>query len=203
MTIKIEQPNVLIGEGREDEQFFRAFIDHLGLHKIQVLPIGGKTQLRQNLKALTLSPSFTDVKSLGITRDANNDPSAAFQSIRDALSDLKLPVPNSPLVPVGNQPRVAVMILPKKNQPGMLEDLCLKSVENTVTTLCVNQYFDCLQKQKIPLPLNMSKAKTQVFIASKPKAGLRLGEAAQAGYWPWDNQAFDQLKKFLELLIKY
>jgi len=62
----------------------------------------------------------------------------------------------------------------------------------------VEQYFECLQQEELPLPDNISKAKVQVFLASRCKAGLRLGEAAQAGYWPWDDQAFRQVRDFLQ-----
>jgi hypothetical protein len=198
MTIEITKPNLLVGEGREEELFFGALIKHLGLQNIQVMGIGGKTNLRQNLKALTLSPRFTEVVSLGIVRDANDNLSAAFQSVHDALQAVNLPAPGRPLVPTGDSPQVTVMILPEEDAPGMLEDLCLKSVGQDSATPCVAQYFRCLQQEGLSLPDNMSKAKVQVFLASRRKAGLRLGEAAQVGYWPWDEKAFEQAKIFLQ-----
>jgi hypothetical protein len=80
----------------------------------------------------------------------------------------------------------------------MLEDLCLKAVVQDPAMLCVEQYFECLQQEELPLPDNISKAKAQVFLASRRKAGLRLGEAAQAGYWPWEAKAFEQVRDFLQ-----
>jgi len=198
MAVRIEQPNVLVVEGREEELFFGAFIQHLGLQNIQTMPIGGKEQLRRNLKALVVSPGFSEVIFLGVVRDANADPGAAFQSVHDALQAVNLPAPEYPLVPVGERPRVAVMILPEESAPGMLEDLCLKAVVQDPAMLCVEQYFECLQQEELPLPDNISKAKVQVFLASRRKAGLRLGEAAQAGYWPWDGKAFEQVRDFLQ-----
>jgi len=127
MAVRIEQPNVLVVEGREEELFFGAFIQHLGLQNIQTMPIGGKEQLRRNLKALVVSPGFSEVIFLGVVRDANADPGAAFQSVHDALQAVNLPAPEYPLVPVGERPRVAVMILPEASAPGMLEDLCYVS----------------------------------------------------------------------------
>jgi hypothetical protein len=198
MAVKIEQPNVLVVEGREEELFFGALIKHLGLENIQTMPIGGKEQLRRNLKALAVSPGFSEVISLGIVRDANGDPDAAFQSVHDALQTVNLPAPDRPLMPVGGRPRVAVLILPEVGTPGMLEDLCLRAIAQDPAMLCVEQYFKCLQQEGLSLPDNMSKAKVQVFLASRPKAGLRLGEAAQAGYWPWNENAFEQVRDFLQ-----
>jgi hypothetical protein len=198
MAVELTKPNILIVEGREEELFFGALIEHLGLQNIQIMPIGGKEQLRRNLKALARSPSFAKVVSLGIVRDANANPSAAFQSVRDALQAVNLPAPDRPLVPTGRKPQVTVMIVPEGDAPGMLEDLCLGSVQSDPASLCVEQYFQCLQQRGLPMPHNMPKARIQVFLASRPEAGKRLGEAAQAGYWPWNDATFEPVERFLQ-----
>jgi len=198
-TLDVIHPYILVVEGKEEEVFFRELIRRLGLPKIQIVPIGGKSNLRQNLKILAKSPRFNDtVISLGIVRDADDNWSAAFQSVRDALQAAGLTAPESQLASVGNKPRVTIMILPESGASGMLEDLCLKTVENDHANLCVEQYFQCLQQQGLPLPRNMAKARVQVFLASKPEPGKRLGEAAEAGYWPWDDLAFEEVKNFLK-----
>ncbi len=200
-TIEIEKPNILIVEGRDEELFFDSLIKHLELDNIQILDIGGKTIFRDRLNALITSPRFSEVSTLGIVRDANSNPSAAYQSICNALQSVKLSIPERPLIMAGSNPRVVVLILPKEDEPGMLEDLCLKSVESDPALTCTEQYFQCLQIQNIPLPHNTSKAKTQVFLASRHEAGKRLGEAAQAGYWSWDSNAFEQVRNFLRQMI--
>nr|BAL54915.1 hypothetical conserved protein [uncultured Acetothermia bacterium]BAL60051.1 hypothetical conserved protein [Candidatus Acetothermum autotrophicum] len=199
-TIGIKEPVILIVEGGEDKQFFQALIQHLGLSGIDIMGIGGKDQIKANLKALRNSSGFTIVRSLGIVRDADDDPRAAFQSVCSALQNAGLPVPDRPLVSVGSNPAVTVMILPDINTPGALEDLCLQAVANDPALPCIEQYFECLQKQGF-LPKNISKAKVQAFLASRIEAGKRLGEAAQAGYWPWDSSALDQVKNFLQHII--
>lgn len=198
MAIEIAKSNVLVVEGREEELFFKALIQHLGLQDIQIMPIGGKEKLRPNLKTIVISPGFAEVISLGVMRDANDNPDATFQSICDALQAAKLPVPRRPLISTGDSPRVTVMILPEEDMPGMLEDLCLRAVTQDLAMPCVEQYFHCLQQQGLSLPKNLSKAKVQAFLASKPEAGKRLGEAAQAGFWPLDDKAFEKVKFFLK-----
>jgi hypothetical protein len=104
-SIEITRPTVLLVEGKDDKLFFEAFINNQGLQNIQTLDIGGKTRLRQNLKVLKKTPKFSElVISLGVVRDANTDPTAAFQSVRDALQSVNLPAPERPLVPVGDAP---------------------------------------------------------------------------------------------------
>lgn len=200
MTIKITQPSLLVVEGKEEELFFGAFIEHLGLQNIQIMGIGGKTNLRRNLRALALSPQFAETVSLGVVRDADDNPKAAFQSVRDALQAANLPAPGRALVPAGDRPQVSVMILPEESAPGMLEDLCLGAVARDPAMLCVERYFACLQQEGLSLPDNMSKAKVQAFLASRRKSRLRLGVAAQVGYWPWDEKAFEQVRSFLVCL---
>jgi hypothetical protein len=198
----VTEPYVLVVEGIDEERFFGAFIKQLALTKIQIFPIGGKTKLRENLPALLLTPGFPIVTSLGIVRDADSDPNATFQSICDALQNVNLPVPSKPLEIIGNKPSTSIIILPGNNQPGQLEDLCLTSVEQDPAMTCVESYFNCLKKKNIPEQKNIAKAKVHTFLASKLEADRRLGEAAQAGYWPLDNQAFEQVKSFLQALVR-
>ncbi len=198
MALNVEQRRLIVVEGREEELFFGALIRHLGLQGIQILPIGGKKQLRRNLKTLALSRGFSEVAFLGVVRDANNDPNAAFQSVRDAMQAVKLPAPEHPLVLVGEKPRVAILILPEEGMPGMLEDLCLRAVAGDPAFFCVEEYLKCLKIRGLLLPDNISKARVQAFLASRSKAGLRLGEAAEAGFWRWDEKAFAQVRTFLQ-----
>jgi len=193
---EITQSCVLVVEGEEDKFFFEAFNKYLGLERIQVVPLG-KTKLRTNLKTLLLTSGHENILSLAIVRDADLNAASAFQSICDALKAVDLPAPTRPLISTGQNPQVTVMILPQEGVNGMLEDLCLRSVTGDSATPCVDQYFECLQERNIPLAQNMSKARVQVFLASKKKT-LRLGEAAQAGYWPFSDVAFAQVKSFLQ-----
>ncbi len=201
MVVEISEPNLLIVEGKEDVLFFTALTKHLNLENIQIAGIGGKNTLRAELKQIRKSRSFLDlVTSLGIVRDADENPKGAFQSVSSALKAAELPVPKRPLVSVDNTPRVTVMILPDANTSGMLEDVCLKAIENEAAMNCTKQYFECLQQQSLSLPKDISKAKIQVYLAAL-EAEIRLGVAAQKGFWPWEHPAFDEVKRFLELVV--
>lgn len=137
MRISIKEAKILVVEGRDEEMFFSALMAHLGLADIQILPIGGKTQLRRNLKALKAAPNFTNVVSLGIVRDADTNATSAFQSVCGALRAANLSVPEQILVATGTSPQVAVMILPNGKDPGMLEDLCLAAAADDSVMPCV------------------------------------------------------------------
>jgi len=200
MAIEILHPHLLVVEGEDDAGFFRSFVKHLGFTGIQVLPIGGKTKTRENLKLLTVSPGFSEVATLVICRDADENPTGAFQSVRDSLKVVGLPTPDRPFELCDGEPRVMIMILPEEEKTGALEDLCLSSVRDDAILYCVEQHFQCLKDQTVSLPKNIAKAKVQVFLGSKEASGKSLGVAAQAGYWPMDSNAFAGIRKCLSLI---
>ena len=200
-SIEIIKPNLLLVEGKDDVGFFEGLITHLDLNDIQIINVGSTSKYGDRLKAIRNSPNFKKIViSIGIVRDADTNSDAAFQSISGYLRSAKLPVPEKPLKPSKSTPQVTVMILPKEGEPGMLEDLCLSSVVSDSAFPCMEAYFQCLQENGLSLPNKISKAKVQVFLASRQKVGLSLGVAAKAKLWPFDDNAFDQVKTFLQMI---
>ncbi len=195
MTEEITASRLLVVEGVDEIYLFDALIRHLELEKIQIWALEGKAGLRAKFKALTLATGFSRVTFLGVVRDADDDPNAAFSSIQDALGYVGLSVPQETMTPVGAKPTVIVMLFPDKG-PGMLEDVCLAAVQNDPAMACVDKYFSCLRDDGISSFQNASKSKVQAFLASRREV-KRLGEAAQAGYWPWKAQAFRPVTDFL------
>ncbi len=178
-------------------RFFGAFIAHLRLQGVQVVSTEGKAKLRAMLKAITeTAPS--DLLSVTVVRDADDDPDAAFQSVQDALRAAGLAVPAAPSLSAGERPRVTVVILPEPGSPGALEDLCLAAIGRDPAVPCMDGFFRCLGEQSLPHPRSMSKARVHAFLASREEPGLRLGEAAEKGYWPWDDEVFNPLRTIFQ-----
>jgi len=198
--IRLQKPKLLVVEGKDDECFFCALVESLGIDNIQVAGVGGKNQFRRQLQAIVKDDDFSKVISLGVVRDADANPAASFQSVRESLRDSGLPNPKKPLFFTQGLPRVAVMIIPSHKQKGALEDLCLEAVSEDPALTCVNQYFECLDSQDIDLPKDLSKAKIRVFLSSREDPTLPLGISAQKGYWPLDSKAFATVKGFLKSL---
>ncbi|MCY4526213.1 MAG: hypothetical protein OXB89_06355 [Anaerolineaceae bacterium] len=194
---------MLVVEGQDDRRFFEALLKHCGISDFQVLQFAGVSNLSSRLDALRIVEGFATVTTLGVVRDANGNRNAAFQSVQDALRAARLPVPSRPLVLAGNQPRVSVMILPPEEIAGgmMLEDLCLKAVENDPAMRCVDDYFRCLEKQNVSLRESaIPKARLHAFLASRERPGLRLGEAAEKNDIPLDSPVFEPVVNFLRQL---
>jgi len=194
--IEIKEGNVVLVEGYDDKRFLDSLIKYLGLSGIQTIALGGASNLRPHLDVLKISPEFHKVGTLTMILDSDSDPAGTLQSACAHLSNTGLAVPKKLRSFAPGHPRTCVYLMPRDNMQGMIEDLCLESVAGEPEMVCVDSYFACLKAKGHSYPRNESKAKVQVFLASKEKV-LQFGPASEAGYWPWDCTAFKDLRDFL------
>jgi hypothetical protein len=199
-TDQIVKPKLLIGEGKDEQVFCEALLRHLGLTGVQVGEYGGKDKLADVLYAFPRRPDFPQVVSLGILRDADGDAGGAFQKVCTALRNANLAYPVAHSQGAGASPRVSVFILPDGQNDGMLEDLCLAAVQADPATPCVEEFFTCVQRQSGRQPRIPAKARVQAWLASHLESDLRMGLAAQRGYWPFDAPTFSPLITFVRSL---
>lgn len=80
-TTPFSRPKVLIGEGRDEVNFFQSLLTRLGLIDIQVEEYGGKGNLARYVREFGVRPGHENVIALGITRDADASVINVFQSI--------------------------------------------------------------------------------------------------------------------------
>lgn len=197
---ELTKPKLLIGEGHDEVVFFGALLKHLGIDDVQVTDYRGKQKLPAFLDALKKLPGFSQLESLGVTRDADLDAVGAFASVSNHLMNCGLPAPaSSGNIEVGI-PRVRIMILPDGKQPGMLEDLFLEALGDDSLTQCIGRYFECVGVAKGSAPRLLSKARVHAWLAAQDPPDMRLGIAAQKGLVEWNNPSFDQLRDFLTSL---
>jgi hypothetical protein len=197
---RIEHAKLLLGEGEEEVRFFKSLLKHLDITGVQVAPTSGKGRMHDFLKAIPSLPGFSLLTALGVTRDADDNPTAAFQSVCDGLQKAGFDVPDRPASPTNGKPRVSVFVFPDCAGEGMLETLCLQSVADDAAVRCVDRFFECVKRDAGREPQNIPKARTHAWLASKERPDRRLGEAAEAGYWPFADRAFMQLAEFLKAL---
>jgi hypothetical protein len=193
---KLSGEKLLLGEGDEEDFLFSSLVEHLSLVGIQALSYGGTGEIRRKLEVLKNDPDFPKVKAIGITRDADRDPGAAFQGVRSALRAAQFPVPDAPGGFTAGPLRVGVLIIPS-DRPGMLETLCLESVADDGAMPCVDRFFECVKAGAHREPSNPWKARVHAWLSSKEESHLRLGEAAKRGYWNLDHPAFEPLRSFI------
>ena len=180
----------LLVEGRDEELFFVAFLRSLQMQDVQIRNYQGKDRLGNYLATFTGLSDLDQVQAIGIVRDADTSSSSAFQSVQSALRNTGLPVPRQPLQPSTGIPVVSVFIMPDNNRNGALEQLCLSALADDPAMPCVENFLQCVNDSVPAGPQDQAKAQIHAFLASREDPELRLGEAAQRGYIPWDNPGF-------------
>ena len=174
----------LLVEGREEVQFFQAFLRHLGIGDIQIRDYEGKDNLRRYLLSFTGLNDFVHVRSVAIVRDADDNAPSALQSVQDSLRNAELSVPRGFTTPSDGPPRISVFIMPDNHSAGALEQLCLSALADDSAMSCVDEFLRCVNDRVVDPPKDHQKARIHAFLASRQDPELRLGEAAQRGYIP-------------------
>lgn len=203
---EVQFTKLIIVEGNHERDFFSAWLNHLNLTEIQVLPIGGKTRLAENLRPLVKQPKFSQVESIIIVRDADDNPDGAFQSVCSALSGVNLPVPGSPEHYITqNNIKVAAVITPCNGRVGALEEILLETAETDPLYPAAIEFIssgtrtlDLTQARLAPLPHKQGKAKIHAFLATFEEPDKDPGKAALAGVWNFDHPALNPIREILE-----
>lgn len=199
----IQQSKQLLVEGPDEERLFSALLQHLNIRDVQVVGYGGYSGLRPFLRTFISLPSFDMVQSVAIVADADTNRTNREAGVHDAIAAVSWPTPSGPLqIASSSNIRVVYLVVPSSHPAGMIEDVCLDSVDGDPALACVNDYFECIEQSGLPGPKQvwMSKARVHAFLASREDPRLRLGEAAQRGVWQFGASAFDPLKQLLTML---
>lgn len=205
----INAKKILAVEGKDERNFFDSFLKYLGISDFQIEEVGGKRQFPKKIQALKLIPGFFQadgssiVTHLAIIRDQNGDD--ALSSIKEILRKEGFTPPNNHGQFSEAKPKVGIFIMPGATIEGtMLEDLCLKTVEDHPAMKCVNEFASCVSGL-LKSPKNISKSKAavfraQTFLATQPELVDCVGLAAQKKYWNLESPALAELKEFLSNL---
>ncbi|MFB0555187.1 MAG: DUF3226 domain-containing protein [Phycisphaerae bacterium] len=195
---------VLAVEGLDEKNFFDKLLKYLNITDFQIEDVGGKDKFHDRFPALLKTTGFfapdesPRVTHLGIIRDKDED--EAFESISNIVATAGLKPPTKHSKFSDDNPKVGIFIMPGSKVKGtMLEDLCLKTVENHPAMKCVNEFASCASALEIK-PKNIPKAKVQTFLAAQPEIANSVGVGAQKNYWDFDSPALEELKQFLSHL---
>jgi len=199
---EIRNKKLLVVEGASDVGFFVKLLEKIRIAGVYVLGIDGARTFNERLPRLPKMRGFSKITHLAVVRDRDQDD--AFKSVANILkrkmgfSDV--PANNAEFAT--GSPRIGVFIMPGETVAGrMLEDLCLKTVENDPAMQCVNDFACCVSELQTP-PRNLAKAKAQVFkaqafLAAQPETAGSVGLGAKKGYWNFDAACLAELKGFL------
>lgn len=200
-----EHPKVLLVEGDDEFYLLLQLLEDPALAQcsIDVRIYGGTGELGRTLKALRHSAprGFRQhVTTLAVWRDADQDPVGALREVRGALEAAGFSAPQHSGEFADGVPRVGVFILPDGVSQGALENLCLASAADARPMQCVDDYLTCLQRTGVRLHPNLGKTRTHAFLASREEPGLKIGEAAKAGYWDFSHPVWQPLIEFIKTM---
>lgn len=209
---EIKKPCLLLCEGMDEMQFLIWYLNDKLLKKnsvydkIQILDFGGIRDLAKYLLALKGTGNFDEVERIAIMRDAETDSLAAVSSLNTVLAnDPELQKIISPY---------PYFLLPGKDeqgnwQNGTLEDLCLRIFRESENYELSKRQVQALSSSFLQICEKFRRAdfkrrhknKLHFFLSATDKyVGMKVGEAARAGAYDWDNVALSELKRFLTVL---
>lgn len=203
----IEKESLVIVEGKDEVNFFEKLLGKLEI-SAQVMDIGGKNVFPtdEGFEAIKIIEGYKNIKSLAVIRDADSGKNAAhsaFQSVKTVLERNNVVSPPAPGQFVEQDGlKVGIFIMPDCESEGMLEDLCLKSVDDEPVLKCADKFLDCVNTsvKEDEKPRNLSKAKAQTFLAGKKEIVSSVGLGAKKDYWNFDHECMNKIKEFLENL---
>ena len=213
---KILKENLIFCEGRDEQEFLIQYLNSTALSRepffsndIQVIDFGGNSELAKKLAVLKNMDGFEKVTSLLIIRDAETDAETACLEIQHALGKNNLPVPQKPHCWKGEKLKVGFFLFPVLHdcaKEGTLEDLCLSiladpSADDTLNeiNLFLERLESCCQKSFS----RIFKAKLHTYFSvHNDFVSLKIGEAAAAGAFDWNNAALASLKNFLQEVLR-
>lgn len=193
--------NLVLCEGDDDAAVIKGLCSAAEITNLRIEQLGGKDRLRNHLLQLPKRTEFVTkgVDRVGIVLDADLSRASSWQKLRANVFDAFKVKLDEEGVLHGDQPRVAGMLVGGRSGQGSMEDLCLESVSNQPEYPCLSEYFQCLE-EKTGRKNYRSKARFRAWMATQADFELHVGKAAEAGYLPWADPAFDQLRNFLRLL---
>lgn len=198
--ITLKTRKLLLAEGADACNFLIWAYQAWGATDIQVLDFGGvqNQDLPLYLRQLQMLSGFDEVQTLVVARDAERHADGAVQSMIAQLTNAGLPAPPAPFTFTDTPLRIAYMIFPGyapdgsgRLENGTLEDLCLRTIAGDPVMPCVEDFLQNVQATGEPMP-RPHKSSLYSYLAGKQTlTGLKLGEAARVGAWPWDHSAFE------------
>lgn len=191
---------VLLVEGQDDDHVIRHLCDRAGLLRdFSIVQRGGFSDLSRSIPVELAAPGRL---ALGVVVDANDDPAARWQAVRDRCEHRGIVLPSHPDaegVVVEGRPRVGVWLMPDNQNPGQLEDLVAAMIpaEDVVWRLA-QEFVDRIPEPERPRPA--IKARVHAWLAARASA-RPMGSAIGTGHLDASSPAATSFIRWLQLLF--
>ncbi|MFA5957306.1 DUF3226 domain-containing protein [Hyphomicrobium sp.] len=212
---------LLLCEGVEDAQFFRALIRirNLGAFDVRwVKDVGGTAGISGFKDALIGSvalSNFRKIKHVCLIADCDNHYGEAFKNIKkqiveansDQTVEARFPVPDAPYKLANGSPLLTVLMVPSANKKGALESLIIEAMRDLKffqkALTCAAEALTCSgadkwQQQKV----DKATMITTLAISNTEDPAINLTRlwGRQPDLIPLTHKAFDDIAKALSAL---
>ena len=220
LQLKNETTCLVLCEGVDAKLFLIWLLDYykkqgiINFEHIQVEDFGGITQLTDSIGVWKNISGFKQkIKSLCIIRDAETDFLNSCQAIRGSLEKNHFVAPKHAwTVKEENGFKLAYIVFPGTKDSegnynsGTLEDLCLESLADVDKNKKLEAIEAFINKSKKDFNLQfprLHKTRLHEFLVLHDKyVDCKIGEAAKAGAFNFENPAIKEIVRIFEELIK-
>ena len=152
------------------------------------------------------SPNIRRMKTLLVTRDADDDPASAENSIQGALVRSGLMAPTAPLTWTKGSPKIGYIIFPAvdgSSRAGALEDLCFSLLKDGALLSKSRSFIADVEQDHGDLLKHRDKNILHTYFSATDRfVGKKIGEAANAGAFAWGSSVLKDLCRFIRAGIK-
>jgi hypothetical protein len=198
---------LMLCEGKDDMLVMESLAQHAGLaQQLKFESYDGESKLRAFLANLKVSPEYArgEYKKILVTRDADRDYAAAWQSVKDSIQSIFSAAITNPgeWTTLEFGVRIAAWIIPGPGQAGMIETLCLDAVRAKTPEMfaCLDPFVECLSSQWGDAPHEKIRFVLWTIIAQGQGAQDRLSidRAIRNIDFNWDDSAYVRLKELFQ-----
>lgn len=205
----------LVCEGGWDVAFLNAILERLRLERVTVFAIEGKSNFRERyINNIIKHPNFPNLQSFGIILDANGDQTDSVnQTLTQINQVLRVcfgtgnnfikhgevkPLKSKEFSPMS----IGAFIMPDGSNLGSLEDLLLKATKKSHPEImnCADQFLNCVKSASNSKMKKISKKSMQAFYAGLSEHCPDLNVALRHKHIDPDDDAFADLRRFLQAL---
>ena len=107
----ISRMKLLIGEGKDECNFFWVFLKYLGIGGVQIIEIGGN-DFKRDLPALKNRTGFNKAEIIAITCDADTNSNSTYDRMKHAIKQMGFEAPIDNGTYTDEIPKVGLYIFP-------------------------------------------------------------------------------------------
>lgn len=210
-SIKIHKKHLILCEGRDAKNFLIRYLNSPALqddpffsHDIEVFNFGGNEELRSYLAPFKLITGFSDVISLLVIRDAEQDVQKAVHQVQSAFCANGLEVPAVQGQWANGVPKTCFLLFPAfgtVSRAGTLEDLCVTILNDAAAETPIEEvdaFVKHLEQDREQTFSHLHKTRLHTYFSVNNKfVSMKVGEAAKAGAFDWSHPNLEPLKKCL------